>query len=346
MNEKYNRMKKIVLDNIPDIPNLITNDWLKESLNINYFNIWGFTFNDLSNKKFDDNIDKDLLRRVNYSSKTNFGNNSPIRFDSKMISDSKEYKILHEDGVNGEGVNLAVIDYGFVTFHDEIKNTIVNDVTCEGECHFHGSVVSSILAGNNIGICPKSKIYFFETPYHTQVESVISSLKKIYDLNNKGANIRVVNISAILHRQSEEFEGLVEKLRTQGCYVIDSKVFGEDFVSINKDFYSGEYYYNLIIANNEEYMKKAKSCIGVYNNTPLIPLYETENDYVYCGQVSNSWTIPVISGLFALCLQINKDLTYEEFVSIAKETKIESNDITVINPIGIINKLKNKINTK
>ena len=345
MNEKYNRMRKIVLNALPEIPDLITKDWIEKSLDNEYFGIWGFSFSDLSNKKFEDDIDNDILRRVNYSTKTIFPSNSPIAFNRKMIGDSDEYKSIHDDGINGEGINVAVIDYGFITVHDELKNKIVNEVTCEGECHFHGSIVSSILAGNNIGICPKSKLYFFESPYFTQVESVISSLKKIYELNNNGADIRVVNISAIMHRKSPEYEILVDKLKSQGCYVLDCKDFLRDFVSINKDFYTGECYYHFMDLNNKKVLEYLNSNIGVYNNSRVLPLHETENDYIYEGQVTNSWTIPIVSGLFALCLQIDKDITYDDFTSIARETKITNKDgKSVINPVGIINKVKQRKN--
>ena len=337
MNEKYERMKRIVLNSLPEIPKVITQEWIEEALKSEYFWIWGFTFCDLSNNIFDENIDPDILRRVSFSSQTIFPKNSPIKFDDKMIGDSDEFKKIHDEGINGEGINLAVIDYGFITRHDELKDKIVNEVTCEGECHFHGNVVTSILAGKNIGVCPKSKVYFFESPYDTQTESVIALLKKIYELNQNGANIRIVNISASKHRESNEFDGLVEKLKEQGCYVIDSGTFAKKFIFVNKDFYTGEIYPNI---GWEEYSKKY---IGVYNNTRVIPLHETDSDYAYVGQASASWTIPIISGLFALCLQINSDLTFDEFLNLVLETKVKTdNGLEVISPLGIINDVKLK----
>ena len=58
MSEDYERMKKLVTENIGEIPRVITLDWLQSKYydNQSWFNIWGFTFADLSNHEFDNNI--------------------------------------------------------------------------------------------------------------------------------------------------------------------------------------------------------------------------------------------------------------------------------------------------
>ena len=113
----------------------------------------------------------------------------------------------------------------------------------------------------------------------------------------------------------------------------------DNFRQVNKDYYTEELYFN------KDNYDEDNSKIAVYNNTPLIPLYETSNDYVYGGVGSNSMSIPVLSGLFTLCLQVNKNLTYDEFVELANKTRIEKNDgIKVINPIGIIEEVKHTKN--
>jgi len=73
----------------------------------------------------------------------------------------------------------------------------------------------------------------------------------------------------------------------------------------------------------------------------MTPLVTTEHDYLYCGQATYSWAIPKLTGFFALALQIQPDLTYDEFIELAISTKIEQNGITLFNMPGIINKLTN-----
>ena len=75
----------------------------------------------------------------------------------------------------------------------------------------------------------------------------------------------------------------------------------------------------------------------------MMPLVTTEHDYIYYGQATYSWAIPKLVGFFALALQIQPDLTYDEFIELAISTKKEQNGITLFNMEGIINKLNKKI---
>lgn len=334
----YDNFKNNILNNIPEIPNIITEEWLKESLKNNLFNIWGFSFSDLSNKKFDKNINEELLNKVSFSTKTILNDESPIRIKDDMFEIDDLFVKLHNNCINGEEINVAVLDYGFNTINDEIKDNLIKYNKVSERYHFHGSVVSSILVGKKIGVCPKAKLHFYDISYSNQVLDVINALKDIYKLNQEGANIRVVNISASLHRENKEFLIICDKLKDQGCYVIDSINFGEHFTCINKSYKTKKYYYN------DWQPERHRKLMGVYTPTFVIPLVETENDYIFQERVSYSWTIPVISGVFTLALQVNKNLTFDEFVQIAEETKITNEDgIILLNPTGIIQSIQKDI---
>ncbi len=341
MNDTYGNFKKIVLESNIEVPNVITEEWLKKAFENEYFSIWGFSFNDLRYIKFG-NINDELLSKISFSTKTILPKNTPIKMEEDMFKKDDSFSKLHEDGINGEGINVAVIDYGFHIIHDEIKDNLIKIINTSNDYHFHGSVVSSIFVGKDIGVCPKSKLYFYECSYSNQINDVINALKDIYKLNESGANIRVVNISASLHRENSEFEIISNKLKGQGCYVIDSITFGEHFTCINKCYKTNKYYYNDWQSDGH------KKLIGVLRPTYMLPFVETEKDYQYKEQNSYSWVIPVISGMFTLALQINPNLTYDEFVEIAEETKIINEDgIILLNPVEIIKKIvkeKNRIN--
>ncbi len=88
----------------------------------NTFSIWGFSLFDISNKKFVEEIDKNILRRVSFSTKTILPKDSPIKLDSKMYEIESELINLHNQGINGEGINVAIIDFGFKFPHNEIEN--------------------------------------------------------------------------------------------------------------------------------------------------------------------------------------------------------------------------------
>ena len=238
----YEEFKKYINRSIPNIPEVITEEWLKQSLKNLLFNIWGFSFSDLSNIKFDNNISPNIIKRIPFSTETKFPTNSIIKANNKMYEIDEVIKKLHNNGITGEGINVAVIDYGFKVVHNELKDNIVSYTSFgEIESHFHGTVVSSKIVGKNLGVAPGAKLYFYEARRANQVEEVMKSLVDIYEKNKNGANIRVVNISASMHRESDKFDEIVSKLQTQNCYVIDSIIFGDKFTCINNDSITGEY---------------------------------------------------------------------------------------------------------
>lgn len=324
----YEEFKKYINRSIPNIPEVITEEWLKQSLKNLLFNIWGFSFSDLSNIKFDNNISPNIIKRIPFSTETKFPTNSIIKANNKMYEIDEVIKKLHNNGITGEGINVAVIDYGFKVVHNELKDNIVSYTSFgEIESHFHGTVVSSKIVGKNLGVAPGAKLYFYEARRANQVEEVMKSLVDIYEKNKNGANIRVVNISASMHRESDKFDEIVSKLQTQNCYVIDSIIFGDKFTCINKDSITGEYYYSTW---QEEKVNFFKSKIAIVSGGNFIPLNYTEDGYMYCGESSYSWCIPVFSGLFTLGLQINSNLTLENFINIAVENKkINENGIAL-----------------
>ena len=67
--------------------------------------------------------------------------------------------------------------------------------------------------------------------------------------------------------------------------------------------------------------------IAIKTGGKMTPLVTTENDYLYCGQASYSWSIPILAGYFILALQVNPDLTYDEFLDLARTTAKNENGI-------------------
>lgn len=90
--------------------------------------------------------------------------------------------------------------------------------------------------------------------------------------------------------------------------------------------------------DQEKYNEK----IAIITGGKMTPLVTTEHDYLYCGQATYSWSIPKLSGFFALALQIEPNLTYDEFVDLSIDTAIEKDGIKLFNMEGIVNKLNNK----
>lgn len=348
--DKYEDWVKWAHEELPEIPKVITEEWLREQLlnRQSPFRNWGFCFEDLSNYEFEDNIDNSIIRKVPFSTKTIFPKKHPFHFNESMFHTFNEVKKLHELGIDGSGVNVAVIDFSFDVVPNELKDSLVEYISCNDNprVHFHGTTVATQMCGKNLGVAPGSSLYFYGTGEgrNNIIPDSIKALKNIYEKNEKGANIKIVNISASVERENPEFMEWYNKLLEQGCFIIDSPIFGKDFTSINSDSNTNEYYYSdwQVLSMDQDVLH---SKIAVPTGGRMTPLVTTENEYLYCGQATYSWSIPTLCGYFALVLQVNPNLTYDEFVKLARETVKNENGIALLNINGIIEEL-NKEHSK
>lgn len=76
---------------------------------------------------------------------------------------------LHDRGVTGKGVCVAVIDTPMLQGHRDFPAGLEYIEMMPGDpgmdrVNFHGSAVSGILAGKN-GVAPSARLYFFAVPY-------------------------------------------------------------------------------------------------------------------------------------------------------------------------------------
>lgn len=348
---KYEDWVEVISENLPEIPKVITGEWLQQQLldRKSYFINWGFCFEDLSEHEFEDNIDASIIRKVPFSTRTIFPKNHPFHFDQSIFNTFDDVRKLHELGIDGSGVNVAIIDFTFDTVPNELQECLNNFVNCNdnAEVHFHGTTTATQFCGKNIGIAPKAKLWFYGTGQgkNNIEKDDLSALKDIYEQNKKGANIRIISISSSVHRENPEFEELYKKLLEQGCYIIDSPLFGKDFTCINQDSKTGELYYSdwqVLSMDKDELQNK----IAVSTGGKMTPLVTTKDDYLYCGQATYSWSIPVLAGYFALTLQVNPDLTYNEFLELAHKTKKNENGITLFNINGVIDELNKEYSKK
>ena len=330
-----NNLKKTILANIIPCPKVINDEWLIKAFDDDLFNCWGLSLYDLNNVTFDIK-NKSLLDNVIFNYK-----------DLKLIPfEHKEYNYfligngiekLHSKGITGKKVNVAIIDYGFKVIHNDLKDCLKEYIPLESEYlvpkdEYHGLVVSGFLCGKKTGIAPEANLYFFENTHNPQY-GYLENLKKIYEMNLKGTNIKVVNLSSGYFEENDEIIKYQKLLKNQGCIIIDAHIFEKDFLVINYDQ----------ITKTFKLKGWQKEC---YKDQLLIPTTGgailsafKEDEYLIDKSDDFSWYIPVLCGIIALCKQINDNITYEELLDIAKKTSYKVDNYSIINPNGIINYL-------
>lgn len=135
------------------------------------FVLWGDASNvDLSNAG-------SALSNIRFGNTTIFPSVDKMPKDfnpDKVLEDGKAPGLhisdLHAAGITGKGIIVAIIDQTLNTEHIEIKDNIVHyesiGYTENEKASYHGTTVSSILAGKTVGVAPDTKIVYFAANNH------------------------------------------------------------------------------------------------------------------------------------------------------------------------------------
>jgi serine protease AprX len=264
---------------------------------------------------------------------------------------------IHQQGITGKGVNVAIIDQPLFLSHPEFKGKIIEyfDTGCGSESSMHGPAVASLLVGTNCGTAPGAKLYYAAAPswlgdsayYAKALEWIIEKNAGLAD----GDKIRAVSVSAAPSGRGSPFSknnDLWVQARNraleEGILVLDCT---SDYGFISSCWCD---------PNDPENITKCKpgfpGMTGWYRSEKLMTpcsvrttaeQYEKDRaGYQYTGRGGLSWGIPYATGVLALGWQINPDLTAAR----AKELLFESAYSTaegqkIINPGKFVELVKN-----
>ena len=356
-----------------EIPKIVTNEWIDQTLSSDRgdrFNRWGLCHRDLSKHDLS-GVSKEYLAKVTFNSSTKWPTQDkmPKDFDPNIVLERGKnpmlgIKKLHEQGIDGSGVTVAAIDFGFQSEkHPEYKGSNIELVNLFDDTgtHFHSDGVLANLCGQNVGIAPKANVVYYNTyqgnqdiVHGAQIQILQDILKRVIG----GEKIRAVNISGPLVRNHklhdlrkniEEYEKMktelmqplvpvLRELQELGCEVIDSERFGRDFTCCEIDTMGGgngykkpDWYGNKDVSDKVSFVCGGK----------IIPEFTSDSGYKYENSSCFSWTIPQAVGMYTLALQQNPNLNWNQFAEIAKSTsKLTENGVRIAQPAAIIEKVK------
>jgi subtilisin family serine protease len=268
---------------------------------------------------------------------------------------------LHQEGLTGKGINVAIIDQNLLLHHPEFDGKIAEyyDTGCEMEENsgsMHAPAVTSILVGNTIGVAPDAKVYFAAAPsWLGDAEFYAKGLYWIIEQNKKlpeGEKIRVVSVSAapsgdgtLFTENLNMWDEAVLAAQDEGILVLDCRD-NEETGIIAPAFYDPENPNNVSLCTGgfptSTYVIPA-SQIGVPTSyrTVAEEYWEGSPSYQYTGQGGLSWGIPYAAGVLALGWQVNPALDKDEIVQILFETcTIADDGSNIINPTKFIDTIK------
>lgn len=329
---------------------------------------------DLSKKDLK-SVPLDILMTANFDSSTKWPNKEklPANFDPDITLENGKnpglcLRKLHEQGITGKEINVAIIDQKLDQNHGEYRDNMVNyeelGESANEEISMHGPAVASLLVGKNCGVAPEAKLHYKVAPCgdNCNWKYQSESLNKIIDFNNSVEDkdkIRVVSCS--LGYPNPDFKGnlnnwieAIEKAKSSGIIFIDSNTFFDlNFVgggSFEDKNNIDKYNKWLYLKENDESALSAKNRIIVPSDYRTFASSWNKTDangsdeYGFDGRGGVSWAIPYLAGLCSLMLQINNNLKMEEMVNIIYSTaSVNKKGLKIINPKGIIESVKNSV---
>ncbi len=198
-----------------------------------------FRGRNLSEENFS-NISIDVLQTIEFDTETVWPEKEklPKSFDpEKLLEESKNpglgIKELHEQGITGQGVVVAIIDQKLDINHPEYKDSIVGYTEYDGaekeEISMHGPAVASLFVGKDCGVAPGAKLVYKAAPAGRSFLSESQALKDIIEGNKnvpQNEKVRIVSCSIgyMLEKPEpglDEWVNALEKAKEAGIFVVD-----------------------------------------------------------------------------------------------------------------------------
>ena len=291
---------------------------------------------------------------ADFDSKTQWpdADKMPTDFDwQKIMEVNKDpglgIRALHDQGITGAGVGIAIIDQTLLVDHIEYKDRIrmyeeAGDTTTDWQkASMHGAAVASIAAGTTVGVAPDADLYFIATDFcgATSLQDLDFScwaraVRRTMEINKDlpaDHKIRVLSLSWGWRPESKGYHQItaaVNEAKAAGIFVISSSLSQTDNLSFHglgraplsdpNDVWS---YQPGLWWQNDFYQD------GFSSPTLLVPMDSRTTasptgteDYVFYRQGGWSWCIPYLAGVYALAVQVKPDITPEQFWEIALDT--------------------------
>jgi hypothetical protein len=261
---------------------------------------------------------------------------------------------LHKQGIDGNGVGIAIIDQPLLRNHREYAERLVKYQTIGlmsrmSPPQMHGPPVCSIAVGKTCGVAPAASLFYYSvTTWLNNCRPFCDAINKILELNKTlkaSEKIRVVSISTGMFSAWENFDDwkkTVEKAAGEGILI----------VTCDPAFLE---YGTLARISNKDPDDPSSYKRGRYSPRNPVLLVPTGNRTIasYCGPEvytfdrvgGMSWGAPYLAGLAALAFQVDPDIKPETIVDLWLQTAVKTDAGPVVNPTVFIEAVK-KLSSK
>ncbi|MFT3890743.1 MAG: S8 family serine peptidase [Anaerolineales bacterium] len=276
----------------------------------------------------------------------------PSGFDwSKIMENGKDpglgVRNLHQQGITGKGVNIAIIDQPLLLEHieyaDQIRFYDETNIMPDEASTMHGPAVSSIAVGKTIGVAPKANLYYIaawpfdlSNPYSEDLKLgyTAQAVRRIIEINEQlpeGQKIRVISISQGFPPTASGYDDIIAAIheaREAGIFVISVSLDDTDgwhFLGMERDPLSDPNDFESYAP--AYWLQDLYFTQGFPPNILWVPMGSRTtasqtgaNEYVYYRLGGMSWATPYLAGMYALAVQVKPDITPEYFWKTALKT--------------------------
>jgi hypothetical protein len=254
---------------------------------------------------------------------------------------------LHEQGITGRGVGIAIIDQTLLVDHQEYVDQLrlyeeMKDVRGGWlNPQMHGPAVASIAVGKTVGVAPGADLYYIatadcgaDTAEEMDFSCRAQSVRRILEVNEQLPTDRKIRVISMAfgwgpdRKGYDEIATAAEEAKAAGMLVICSsveQVHGFKFHGLGRapladpdSFQSYEPGLFWAKQFGEGWQSSDRLLIPMDSRTTAAPTGVDE--YAFYRQGGWSWSIPYIAGVYALAAQVKPTITPDEFWSLALET--------------------------
>lgn len=301
---------------------------------------------------------------------------------SKVIEIGKNpglgIKKIHEKGITGKGVSLAVIDQRIFTGHREYAENLKS----YEEIHYfrfekllkrkgHGEAILSVLAGKTCGVAPGSHVYYiavdpgtltvFSPDYYSyDFKWLARAVRRTLEIDRKlpaGRKIKAIVFTFLWPDSSlpgyGELMDALDEASSRNIFIASplSDYYGYRIAGLTRsplddpdDF--GSYEPSPLF---EEFLKNDKAkVIFVPGDSRTVASPYGAKEYAFVRRSKYSVSVSYLAGLWALAIGVKRDLKPADFMAktydSAKKIKYGRSEIRIINPVKLINEIREEKN--
>jgi hypothetical protein len=262
-------------------------------------------------------------------------------------------RALHEKGITGKGVGLAIIDQTLLVEHieyqDRLRHYEENNIVGGPPASMHGAAVASIAVGKHVGVAPEADLYYIAQSngkraasgkgWDFDFTSLAQSIERILEINHAlpdGKKIRVISISVGWQPRQKGYQEVsraVEKAKEDGVFIVSSSLaqtFGLHFNALGRSplsdpelarsYEPGLFWQKIYYDDPERLVPTGSLLVPMDSRCTASPT--GAQDYVFYREGGWSWSIHYIAGLYALACQVKPDVTPDLFWRTALETGV------------------------